>query len=92
MPHMKHLNRTCRACFLLNRIEHLILAVTFSVQQEAHLLSKLFGFLRNRAAMGHVFERSNGGNDTVEPLFGLLEAGLLLNVPGDFVQVTQSLR
>jgi hypothetical protein len=42
--------------------------------------------------MGHVFERSNGGNDTVELLFGLLEAGLLLNVPGDFILVIQSLR
>ena len=93
-PNASHetLERYQSGVFSLNRIEHLILAVTFSVQQEAHLLSKLFGFLRNRAAMGHVFERSNGGNDTVELLFGLLEAGLLLNVPGDFILVIQSLR
>ena len=87
---MKHLNRACRGLFFLNRIEHLVLAVTFSVQQEAHLLAKLFGFVRNGAAMRHVFERSNGGNDAIEPLFGSLEAGLLLNVPGDCVQVMES--
>ena len=89
---MKHLNRAGRAGFLLNRIEHLVLAVTFSVQQEAHLPSKLFGFLRKRTAMGHVFERSNGGSDTVEPLLGSLEASVLLDVPGDFVQVIESPR
>ena len=55
-------------------------------------MSKLFGFIRDRTAAGHVFERLNGGNDAIKPLFGLLEAALLLDVPRDFVYVIESPR
>ena len=92
MPHMKHLDRSCRGCFLPNRIVHLIFAVAFSVQQEANLLSELFRYIRDRATVGHVFERPNGGDDAIELLFSLLEAALPLDVPRDFVQVIESPR
>ncbi len=47
---------------------------------------------RNRAAVGQVFQRSNGRNDTIEPFFGLIVASLLLDILCDFVQVGESPR
>ncbi len=89
---MKDPNLACRGGSLLNRIIHFILAVPFSIKQEVHLLLEIFGFIRNRTAVGQVFQRSNGRKDALEPLFGLLEASLLPDVLCNFVQVVESPR
>jgi hypothetical protein len=89
---MKDPDFACRGRSLLNRIVHPIFAVPLSVQQKVHFLLKRFGFISDRTAVGQVFQRSNGSNDAIEPLFGLIEASLLPDVPCDFVQVVKSPR
>jgi hypothetical protein len=92
MPYMKDADFPRRGRSLLNRIVHPVFAVPLSIQQNMHFLREIFGFVRNRAAVGQVCQRSNGRNDAIEPLFGLIEASLLLDVPCNFVQVGESLR
>jgi hypothetical protein len=48
--------------------------------------------MKDAAAVGKVFQRSNGCNDAMEPLFGLIKASALPDVPGNFVQVLESPR
>ena len=92
VPHMEHLYGAGGGRFVSNRTVDLVLAIAFSIEQQAHLLSKLFGFICDRAAAGHVSERLNGGHDATKLLFGLLEAALLMDVPADFVEVMESPR
>jgi len=71
-------------------MEHLELAIALSVQQDSYLVPKRSGFIRDGAAVRKFSERCNGCDHAVEPLFGLLEASLLFNIPGDFVKVMES--
>ncbi len=92
MPDMKNLHGTRRERSLPNRIVHLVFPVALSVKQESDFLSNLLGFIRDEAAVGHVFERSNRRDNAVEPLLRLLETPVLHDVARDFVKVVESSR
>src|ERR1035438_4431875 len=90
MPYMKNADLACRGRFLLNRIVHSVSPVPFSVMQNMYFLLEILGLIRYGAAVRQVFQRSNSRNDAIEPFFGPIEAPLLLDVCGDFVQVGKS--
>lgn len=92
MPDMENLDSTSRWSPLPYRIVHLVLPVALSVEQYANFLSNLVGFIRDGAAVGHVFERSNGPDAAVEPLLRLLETPVLDDGARDFLQVVESSR
>ena len=64
---MKDANVSRRGRSLLNRIVNPIFVVPVSIEQKVNFLLEIFGFIRNRAAVGEVFPRSNGSNDAIEP-------------------------